>query len=112
MCKPLSKKKESYLTFFLLSFNFPSTILDTIIDAALSPTTFKTVAGASIIAAIIVKIGSDDNGNPNKVIISISLIDPPPTGTALIKSVAISETNTIFATDILLVMRSQVQALS
>ena len=59
---------------------------------AVSPVTFNTVAGASIIVAIIVSIGREYIGNPNNVIINISDIVPPPIGTAVTRSVASSET--------------------
>ena len=52
------------------------------------PVTFKTVAGASIIVAIIVSIGSVLSGKPSIVIIKVSDIVPPPIGTAETKIVA------------------------
>ena len=57
-------------------------------EAAVSPKELSIVAGASVIVAIMVRIGRAAIGNPSKVIISISLIVPPPTGTAVIKRLA------------------------
>ena len=50
----------------------PSTSLLTNIDDAVSPTTFNTVAGASIIVAIIVRIGKAAGVNPIRDRINIS----------------------------------------
>ena len=61
-------------------------------DDAESPTTFNTVAGASITVAMIVKIGRAAAGNPIKEMINISEIVPPPTGTAVTSRVATRET--------------------
>ena len=45
-----------------------------------------------MIVAIIVKIGKAVSGNPNIVIINVSLIVPPPTGTAVTSNVASNDT--------------------
>lgn len=74
-------KKRSYSSIFKESL--PSTNLDTSIELAESPVTFKRVAGASIIVAIIVSIGKADTGNPISFNISISDIVPPPIGAAV-----------------------------
>ena len=82
------------LLFFI--HPFPSTILVTIIDDTVSPTTLSIVAGGSIIVAIIVNIGSAATGYPiivmisisDIVMISISDIVPPPIGTPVINKLA------------------------
>ena len=71
---------------------FPSIILATISDEQESPTTFKTVAGASIIVAIIERIGKADDGKPRICKINISDIVPPPIGTAVISNVESKDT--------------------
>ena len=58
----------------------------------MSPTTFSTVAGASIIVAIIVKIGNAFTGKPINVNIIISEIVPPPIGTAVTNKVTSNHT--------------------
>ena len=68
--------------------SLPSTTLDTSIEEDVSPTTFNNVAGGSIIVAMIVRIGKAVNGNPIIVRINVSEIVPPPTGTAVTRSVA------------------------
>ncbi len=55
-------KSIAFYFVYLLFHFFPSTILATIIDDTSSPTTFNTVAGASIIVAIIVRIGKAATG--------------------------------------------------
>lgn len=73
----------------------PSTILDTSIAELVFPTTFNTVAGQSIIVAIIVSIGNAATGYPIMLNIIISDIVPPPIGTAVTNNVATNETNNI-----------------
>ena len=103
------RKSKHIFLCLLLSYNFnqsdeflffiqcfPSTILETSILLAESPTTFNIVAGGSIIVAIIVKIGNADTGKPSMVIINISDIVPPPIGTAVTSNVARRATPNIF----------------
>ena len=56
------------------------------------PTTFITVAGASITTAMVDNIPKADAGKPNILNIKASDITPPPVGTALIKNPANRET--------------------
>ena len=72
-------------------------------EADVSPRAFNIVAGASVIVAIIVRIGNAAVGNPSNVMIKSSEIVPPPTGTALINKVAIKLTVIICHMDILLI---------
>ena len=65
------------LIFFFNQF-LPSTNLVTIIELDKSPTTFKHVAGGSINHPIVAIIGKASSGNPYKVTINISPINPPP----------------------------------
>ena len=76
-------------------YSLPSTILDTSIAELVFPTTFNTVAGQSIIVAIIVSIGNAATGYPIMLNIIISDIVPPPIGTAVTNNVATNETNNI-----------------
>ena len=66
----------------------PSTLLVTNIAQDVSPTTLSKVAGASIIVAIIVKIGKAEVEYPIIEMINISDIVPPPIGTAVTNNVA------------------------
>ena len=75
-----------------------STIFCTNIEDTVSPTTLSIVAGASIIVAIIVNIGSAATGYPIIVIINISEIVPPPIGTAVTNKFASNATPSIYIT--------------
>lgn len=94
-CKEENNNLKSENSHFLLSHSLPSTSLEIIIEEAVSPVTLSTVAGASIIVAIAVKIGKVLTGKPRRVIINNSDIVPPPIGIAVTKSVLIRAINII-----------------